>query len=483
MQPDTRIPLAFQTPDFVGSMARGAQAGQFVNEARHQNALRSAFQEHGPGLVQGDQNALAAISRLDPAMALGVQDTRSQMQHRDRAADRDDQRLQLAYQQAGMKAQQFAMEASAQERQALRDEFEQGAQMIAAAQTPEQFAAVLRLPGVAEAVEAFVGPGMGSFENRQIIAAAAMGAKDAMEATGGPQEPANMQTLRLRAQEAGLQPGTPQYQEFMLQGSAPQTNVTVNTGSEVGSIPQGWELLTDPETGARRLQPIAEGPVAQDMSRAEDQEVARQAQRARAGSTVIQDLQRGLDLLPDLGAIARGEGVAGGITRTGQASIPGTVANRITNFTESALSNVGLDTLQQMRENSPTGGALGQVPIQQQQRLEQVLGSLNISQPPSVLEANIKRVMNIYTDIIYGSAEERARAVEQGRMTPGQSAEIDGFYYDLPFDERGRPVQGGGGDNFGAMSLDSLLSVDIDRLSDSQIRAYNRRMEELLNAQ
>jgi len=246
-------------------------------------------------------------------------------------------------------------------------------------------------------------------------------------------------TLMQNVQAAGLQPGTPEYQQAMLQGT--RTGTTVNVGqSEYGTIPPGWELITDPQTGARSMRPIAGGPVEQEAAALERKAEGAQRQKARAGATVVQDLQRALDLIPELGALASDEGVIGGITRTSSAKIPGSVANRITQFTESALSNVGLDTLQTMRENSPTGGALGQVPIQQQQRLEQVLGSLNINQPPAVLEANIKRVMNIYTDIIYGDAAERAEAIEQGRMTPEQSAEIDSYYYDLPFDERGRTI-------------------------------------------
>src|SRR5690625_2409438 len=246
-------------------------------------------------------------------------------------------------------------------------------------------------------------------------------------------------TLMQNVRAAGLQPGTPEYQQAMLQGT--RTGTTVNVGqSEYGTIPPGWEIFTDPQTGARSMRPIAGGPVEQEAAALERKAEGAQRQKARAGTTVVQDLQRALDLIPELGTLASGEGVAGGIARTSSAKIPGTVANRITQFTESALSNVGLDTLQTMRENSPTGGALGQVPIQQQQRLEQVLGSLNINQPPAVLEANIKRVMNIYTDIIYGDAAERAEAIEQGRMTPEQSAEIDSYYYDLPFVERGRTI-------------------------------------------
>lgn len=238
---------------------------------------------------------------------------------------------------------------------------------------------------------------------------------------------------------AGLQPGTPEFQNAMIQGT--QSGTTVNIGqSEYGTIPPGYELFTDPQSGTRSMQPIAGGPVEQEQAAVEKKAEGAQRQKARAGATVIQDLGRALALIPDLSSAERNEGIPGGFARTVTSRTPGSVANLITQYTESALSNVGLDTLQTMRENSPTGGALGQVPIQQQQRLEQVLGSLNINQPPSVLEDNIKRVMNIYTDIVYGDPVERAAAVAAGRMTPQQSAEIDGYYYELSFDHRGDTI-------------------------------------------
>lgn len=254
----------------------------------------------------------------------------------------------------------------------------------------------------------------------------------------------------------GLQPGTPEYNAYIERVTGtPQTVVNVGgdaapglgkLSSDYGYVldPETRQPVIDPSTGLPQAAPVPGSPAAQSIASAEEKAAGAQRQKARAGTTVVQDLQRAIDLIPELGTMASGEGVAGGIARTSSAKIPGTVANRITQFTESALSNVGLDTLQTMRENSPTGGALGQVPIQQQQRLEQVLGSLNINQPPAVLEANIKRVMNIYTDIIYGDPAERAQAVERGTMTPDQSAEIDSYYYELPFDERGRPIDQAG---------------------------------------
>ena len=206
-----------------------------------------------------------------------------------------------------------------------------------------------------------------------------------------------------------------------------------------GAIPPGYALVQN-EDGTYELVVIPGGPAAQAAEAEERRVLGRQTQIARAGATVIQDLQRALDLIPELGVLAREDGIKGGLSRSFRKGIPGAIEFRITELTESALSNVGLDTLQAMRENSPTGGALGQVPIQQQQRLEQVLGSLKVVQSPTVLDANIKRVINIYTDIIHGSPQERAAAVEAGRMSPEESAEIDGLYFELPFDARGRRI-------------------------------------------
>ena len=442
MQIDHRIPMSVQQPDFVGTMGRGAQVGQIINDGRHQNALRNMMQEHGPGIIAGDQNALAAMSRLDAPGAVGVQAQQLGM-------DQTRQNMDVQRAEIRMKAEEFARQASAEQLQAERQEIMQGLQALTPLyQAGDQaaFAATVQQLGL--------DPNEYTFESFPSKAAQFSEVLDVWEQmqklTAGPQMAGGAQALHDRAIAAGMQPGTPEYQRMMAEGGGPQTVVNVGgeQGPRTGTIPPGMMLIEDQSApGGLRMAPIAGGPVEQEMARGEEQEIGRQAQRERAGSTVIQDLQRGLDLLPELGALARGEGIVGGVARTGQARIPGTVANRITQFTESALSNVGLDTLQQMRENSPTGGALGQVPIQQQRRLEQVLGSLEINQPPSVLEANIKRVMNIYTDIIYGSPQERQRAVEQGRMTPEQSAEIESFYYELPFDERGRARDDGPSDD------------------------------------
>lgn len=186
-------------------------------------------------------------------------------------------------------------------------------------------------------------------------------------------------------------------------------------------------------TGEGDLETIPGGPAWQKQQEAQEKEILRKEEAQRAGTTVVQDLQWGLD--EHLPNISQGAGVLGGMQRAAKGMVKGTPERMLKLRIDSALSNVGLDRLTQMRRSSPTGGALGQVPIQQQLRLEKVLGSMELDHPPAELEANMKRVMNIYFDVMYGSSEERARAVKAGKMTQDESDHYESLYYDLPFKE------------------------------------------------
>ena len=162
----------------------------------------------------------------------------------------------------------------------------------------------------------------------------------------------------------------------------------------------------------------------------------RQLQKERAGLTVIQDLRRALE-------IVRSNPMATGVPAEVTADLPlvgkQTPAGEAKALVESALSNVGLDTLQTMRENSPTGGALGQVPIQQQKRLEQVLGSLDVGQRTEVVEDNLKRVINIYMDIVYGTPDEIQKLVDKGEISETDAAPLM-QRNKLSFDRFGKPL-------------------------------------------
>lgn len=140
---------------------------------------------------------------------------------------------------------------------------------------------------------------------------------------------------------------------------------------------------------------VVGGPAWQKEQERLNKAKLRHGVQSKQAQTVVEDLGRGLEVLA-------GSKFAAGPLVGRSSMIDGTPANLLSNFVESAKSNIGIDMLQQMRDSSPTGGALGQVPFQQQQRLEQMLGSLSLNQPKQVVEENIKRIMNLYNDIIHG---------------------------------------------------------------------------------
>jgi len=74
------------------------------------------------------------------------------------------------------------------------------------------------------------------------------------------------------------------------------------------------------------------------------------------------------------------------------AQFRGTPAYDLYNTIQTIKANIGFDKLQDMRDNSPTGGALGQVAIQELERLEAVLGSLDQSQSEEQFKENLKKV-------------------------------------------------------------------------------------------
>ena len=75
--------------------------------------------------------------------------------------------------------------------------------------------------------------------------------------------------------------------------------------------------------------------------------------------------------------------------------IPGTPARDLASNLETIKANLGFDRLQQMRDASPTGGALGQVAIQELIALQSTVASLDNAQSPTQLKEILKRLRDI----------------------------------------------------------------------------------------
>lgn len=90
-------------------------------------------------------------------------------------------------------------------------------------------------------------------------------------------------------------------------------------------------------------------------------------------------------------ALGMVDGMTTGVTGTVLSHVPGTEAKNLQRTLDAVRANIGFNELQDMRSNSPTGGALGQVSEQENTLLQSVLGSLSQDQSPQQLRENLMK--------------------------------------------------------------------------------------------
>lgn len=99
---------------------------------------------------------------------------------------------------------------------------------------------------------------------------------------------------------------------------------------------------------------------------------------------VTQDIDKAL--------AAADQGYSTGLTGALAGKMPGTKAYDLARTLDTIKANIGFDKLQQMRAESPTGGALGAVAVQELEMLQAVLGSVGQAQSKEQLKANLSRL-------------------------------------------------------------------------------------------
>lgn len=210
--------------------------------------------------------------------------------------------------------------------------------------------------------------------------------------------------------------------ERIAQAGSPSVNVnTGDTGPQIGTIPQGFQV-TQSEDGSYRMEPIPGGPAEQEQQKAAEQAEMKQNQAERYADVVDADIDRALDIVENSDIPVTGFG-------SYLSAIPGTPARDLLGLVDTIRANVGFDRLQQMRNASPTGGALGQVSELENRLLQATLGNLELSQSEEQFKRNLKRVKDIYKQIIHEGipeekAQERIQDVVQDR--PGVDDQTQG---------------------------------------------------------
>lgn len=136
-------------------------------------------------------------------------------------------------------------------------------------------------------------------------------------------------------------------------------------------------------------------------------------------------------------ALGQVGGMTTGITGAVASKIPGTQAADLRSTLTTIKANIGFEALQAMREASKTGGALGQVAVQELEALQSTLGSLDTRQSPEQLTTNLIKIRNHYRNAM-GAIEQANGGVSSGGVEDTEISQLKAMGYT---DEQIRQIQ------------------------------------------
>lgn len=197
---------------------------------------------------------------------------------------------------------------------------------------------------------------------------------------------------------------------------APSKTPLVQVGSEkFGQVPPGFQLKIDPLTGAATMEAIPGSPAAAKEQSEAAKEKNLETIRGGKSDVILESVNRALGLLDRAG---------GALRQAGAKFIPGTAAFTLDQQLVPLRSIVALDSLQQIRDASPTGGGLGRVTNVEVGLLQSSLGNLELPQEPSILRKTLLNIRERFANARFGTDEERAQAVKAGRITQEQADDL-----------------------------------------------------------
>lgn len=178
-----------------------------------------------------------------------------------------------------------------------------------------------------------------------------------------------------------------------------------------GNLPPGYRAVRDANGNLERVEPIPGSKAEREANDLAEKKTKADRIKGEVGTTVgnaLDDIDRLMKsaTLPTTGAM--GARVAG---------IPGTAAYDIAQALTTIGANISFAQLQQMREASPTGGALGAVSDNEQKLLQNSYAALSQSQSEEQFKTNLGRVRATFERIVHGRALTPQERKTGGPMT------------------------------------------------------------------
>lgn len=151
---------------------------------------------------------------------------------------------------------------------------------------------------------------------------------------------------------------------------------TATSGGQPPKPPAGYRYAQD-----GNLEAIPGGPAEAKVKGLEEKKKGRIQGELVKSRFVIDKID---EALGNVGRFTTG--IGGAVLK----NVPGTSAYNLDSTLDTVRANVGFETLQEMRQNSPTGGALGQISDRENNLLQAVRGSMDQKQSRKQLVKNLK---------------------------------------------------------------------------------------------
>lgn len=170
----------------------------------------------------------------------------------------------------------------------------------------------------------------------------------------------------------------------------PVTRQQIGYVPKTGNVPEGYE----PSATGQGIQPMPGSPAADKVKAAQDQAAAKQSAANVTSDTIIGAAQKARDLADSFATTGLMGAVAG--------NLPISDAAELRRQVKVLTSNATISALNQMRQQSPTGGALGNVTEGEGQMLAAAAGAINPDSSPEDFKAQLDNYELTLLRIIHG---------------------------------------------------------------------------------
>lgn len=229
-----------------------------------------------------------------------------------------------------------------------------------------------------------------------------------VKSRGGGEMTDTQRNLMWRAEQAGLQPGTKEYADFMRAGGG-SGGVTVNN---MGNIPAGYEVQYDEAGRPVSMAPIAGSPAALEANAANEKAALRENQQSITSDTVLTAAKAARDAMS--GAMLPATGT---FSATVGDWLPESNAAEVNRQVKALKAVAASENINAMRQASPTGGALGNASDADIKLLQDKAGALDPGAGPSRFKKALDDYERTLLRIVHGPAAGDA-IFQRTRMAP-----------------------------------------------------------------